>query len=142
MNRDRTAAQLRLDEGCKPHAYKDSLGFLTIGIGHLVDLRKGGGLRPDEIELIFQNDITEKWQELVKRAPWVLRLNEPRQAAVLNMAFQMGVDGLLEFKKTIYHIQNSMWKEAYLAMLDSTWAKQTPARAERVATQMRDGEWL
>ena len=52
--------QLRRDEGVVEHAYIDSEGWTTIGVGRLIDKRKGGRLRDDEIEYLLQNDITEK----------------------------------------------------------------------------------
>ena len=52
--------QLKRDEGVVAHAYEDTLGFLTIGVGHLIDGRRGGGLSPDEIDYILTNDIAEK----------------------------------------------------------------------------------
>lgn len=49
------AAQIRIDEGVRPLPYKDSEGYWTVGIGRMIDLRLGGGLRPDEIELLQTN---------------------------------------------------------------------------------------
>ena len=42
MDRDKIEKDLTIDEGRVSHVYKDSLGYYTIGIGHLVDQRKGG----------------------------------------------------------------------------------------------------
>ncbi len=42
--------QLRRDEGEVLHAYQDSLGYWTIGIGVLIDKRKGGGITKAESE--------------------------------------------------------------------------------------------
>lgn len=41
--------QLIRDEGNVPYAYSDSLGYLTIGVGFLIDKRKGGRL-PEAVE--------------------------------------------------------------------------------------------
>ena len=40
---------LEFEEGKKSFAYKDHLGFDTIGIGFLVDERKGGQGLPDSV---------------------------------------------------------------------------------------------
>ena len=45
-------AQLRREEGSIPHAYQDHLGFWTIGVGRLIDERKGGGLSPEDVAAI------------------------------------------------------------------------------------------
>lgn len=134
-------SQLREDEGEVLHAYKDSEGYLTIGIGTLIDKRKGGGLLPEESAFIFQNRMRILKDRIRKALPWFDELDVVRQGVLLNMAFQMGVDGLLKFKNTLRHVQARQWTAASVGMLDSLWAKQTPERAERLAEQMRTGVW-
>ena len=46
---------LDTDEGVIPYAYKDSLGFLTIARGIVIDQLKGGKLFPEEIAFINRN---------------------------------------------------------------------------------------
>lgn len=134
--------QLRGDEGVKPHAYQDHLGFWTIGVGRLVDKRKpGSGLRPAEIDMLLANDIADREQELSHRLPWFSKLDAARQGVLLNMAFQLGVDGLLAFKITLALVEAGQYAEAANQMLKSLWARQTPQRAERMAKQMATGEW-
>ena len=88
-------SQLRRDEGEVLHAYVDSLGFLTIGVGILIDKRKGGGLLPEESEFIFNNRLRLINEALSKRIPWISKLDPARRGVLINMAFQMGIDGLL-----------------------------------------------
>lgn len=134
--------QLKGDEGVKACVYKDHLGFDTIGCGRLVDSRKpGAGLRPVEIDFLLQNDIEDRTGQLTKRLPWFENLDEVRQGALLNMAFQLGVDGLLGFKNTLKMVEDGRYSEAADNMLLSKWAQQTPARAKRMAEQMRTGQW-
>lgn len=134
-------AQLKRDEGEVLHAYQDTLGFWTIGIGILVDKRKGGGLRPEESEFIFRNRLKLIDAELNDRLPWITKLDPARRGVLVNMAFQMGVSGLLGFKNTLALIEGGKYQEAAKAMLESKWAKQTPARANRLSRQMADGVW-
>lgn len=133
--------QLREFEGVIPHAYQDHLGFWTIGVGRLIDKRKGGGLTNDEIDYLLDNDIARKSDEVFSRLPWVKTLNEPRQAVVIGMAFQMGIAGLLGFKNTLRAMQEGRFADAAQGMLNSKWAQQTPERAKRLANQMERGEW-
>lgn len=135
------ARQLELEEGNVPHAYQDHLGFWTIGIGRLIDKRKGGRLRPDEIALLLSNDIKEKTAEVLAALPWVASLDEPRQAVIIGMAFQMGTSGLLKFRNTLRAVQEGRYADAARGMLASLWARQTPDRAARMAAQMRLGAW-
>lgn len=135
------ATQLRHEEGSVPHAYQDHLGYWTIGVGRLIDRRKGGGLSPDEIDYLLSNDITAKTREVFTALPWARELNEARQAVLIGMAFQMGTAGLLGFKNTLKHVQAGRWTQAATGMLASKWAEQTPGRAARMARQMETGEW-
>ncbi len=134
------ARQLRGDEDERPCVYKDHLGYYTIGIGRLVDERKpGAGLRPVEMQFMLNNDIDDRIESLTRRLPWFQDLDSNRQAVLLNMSFQLGVDGLLGFVHTLELIKEGKYENAAHAMLQSKWAKQTPARAKRMAEQMRTG---
>ena len=136
-----TYEQLKRDEGEVLHAYKDSLGFLTIGIGILIDKRKDGALRPEESEFIFRNRLRILDAELASKLPWITKLDPARKGVLINMAFQMGVTGLLGFKSTLALVQSGKYREAASGMLQSKWASQTPARAQRLSNQMATGEW-
>ena len=133
--------QLIREEGAESCAYQDSLGFWTIGVGRLIDPKKGGGLSQDEIEYLLDNDIKAKTREVLTALPWASRLSEPRQAVLIGMAFQMGLRGLLQFKRMLSAVEDGQFAEAAAEMLDSAWAKQTFGRAARMAKQMETGEW-
>lgn len=133
---------MRADEGEVLHAYQDHLGYWTIGVGRLIDKRKGGGITPEESACLLSNDIDKRLVELDRRLPWFKRLSEPRQGVLLNMSFQMGVDGLLGFRNTLAMVQSGDYAGAADGMLQSVWAQQTPARAKRMSEQMRTGRWV
>ena len=135
--------QLKRDEGTRATAYTDSMGWLTIGVGRLIDSRKpGAGLRPDEIDYLLHNDIADRVQALTKALPWFAKLDQARQGVLINMAFQLGMDGLLAFRQTLGLVRDGKYAEAAVQMLKSKWATtQTPERAKRLAEQMRTGEW-
>ena len=133
--------QLKDFEGYVPYAYPDSLGFLTIGVGRLIDKRKGGRLSPDEINLMLDNDIAEKRAQVFDKLPWAASLNEPRNAVLVGMCFQMGIDGLLGFSQTLAAIRDGHYDHAAEQLLQSAWATQTPARAKRMSRQIATGEW-
>ena len=134
--------QLKRDEGVRQVAYQDSLGLWTIGVGRLIDGRRvGAGLRIKEIEQMLLNDIADREQALRLSLPWFDSLDEVRQAVLVNMAFQLGVVGLLQFKDTLNRVREGDYAGAAAAMLQSKWASQTPERAKRVAKQMETGAW-
>lgn len=133
--------QLRRDEGEVLSAYQDHLGYWTIGVGRLIDKRKGGGLTTDESAYLLNNDADKRVAELRSRLPWTQKLDDVRFGALVNMSFQLGVDGLLGFKNTLALIEEGKYTFAADNMLKSKWADQTPARAKRLAVQMRTGVW-
>lgn len=139
--------QLNRDEGevkrnGKHVMYRDYLGFATLGIGRLIDERRGGGLTDEEAEYLLKNDVTRVALELSKNLSWWPSLDHVRQSALINMAFQLGVNGLLNFKKTLSLVAAGKYAEASKEALRSTWAKQTPSRARRVTEQLETGEWV
>jgi len=133
--------QIKNDEGLVLHAYTDSLGFLTIGYGRLIDKRKNGGISKQEAEYLLSHDISYKLGQLYAQLPWMTKLNDARKGVLLNMGFQLGVAGLMGFKNTLAKIEVGDYEGASVNMLQSKWATQTPARAQRMAEQMRTGQW-
>lgn len=139
MNLDLLIAELSRDEGRVAHAYQDHLGFWTIGVGHLIDKRRNGGLPDPFIDRLLEYDIAEKAAQLDTALPWWRDLSDARQRALLNMCFQLGINGLLKFKNTLGFIKSGEWQEAHDALLQSKLAEQTPARAKRVAEMILKG---
>lgn len=133
--------QLRDEEGEVLNAYQDHLGYWTIGVGRLIDKRKGGGITKEESEYLLSNDISKVNSQLDANIPWWRKLDEPRQAVLQGMAFQMGIVNLLGFKNTLRMIEAADYEAAGDGMLNSLWAKQTPGRANRMSKQMKTGEW-
>lgn len=140
---DRLMRQLLRDEGSSPHVYNDTLGFATIGVGRLVDARKGGssGLRPAEINMLLANDIDDRLHGLAVKLPWFSSLDQARQGALVNMAFQLGTNGLMQFTQMLAAMRDGHFDHAASLALDSVWAKQTPERAKRISAQIASGAW-
>ena len=133
--------QLRRDEGEVLHAYADSLSYLTIGVGRLIDQRKGGGITQDESAYLLANDIRSKTGEVIMALPWSAHIDPVRFGVLQNMAFQMGIAGLLGFKNTLKFIEAGEYTKAGDNMRKSKWHSQTPARCERLIKQLITGEW-
>lgn len=137
--RDSLLSMLRRHEGFVGHAYQDHLGYWTIGYGRLIDERRGGGISRDEGEFLLNNDVQAVIEQLNDHLPWWAHLDQARQTALVNMAFQLGVDGLLQFRNTLHLLQNERWKHAAREALNSRWATQTPRRAHEIAEILRTG---
>ena len=128
------------DEGFIDHAYQDLLGYWTIGFGRLIDARRGGGISRAEAEMLLDNDIAAKTAELRAALPWIDQLDEPRREVLINMAFNLGVPGLLGFKLTLRYVREGDYDLAAREMLASKWLAQVGERAVRLARQMATGE--
>lgn len=131
--------QLVRDEGERFKPYRDSVGKLTIGVGRNLD---DVGISSDESRLFLQNDIVRAVNSLNEKLPWVGQLDEIRQAVLINMCFNLGIDGLLKFKQTLTLVQQGDYPGAADEMLRSTWATQIGPRALRLSRQMREGVWV
>lgn len=133
-------AQLERHEGYRRAVYNDSLGYATIGIGRLVDGRKGGGITKEEARYLLANDVATKMADLDRALPWWRNLSEIRQRVMVDLAFNLGIHGLLSFKNTLKAIHDGDWSQAADGMLASKWATQVGSRAIRLAFMMRTGE--
>jgi lysozyme len=140
MNVEKISAMLVREEGERLSAYQDHLGYWTIGVGRLIDERRGGGISRAESRILLANDIRAKGIA-AESYPWFAGLDEARQAVVVGMIFQMGAAGFAGFRNTIARIEAGDYTEAAAGMLRSKWARQTPERAGRMAEIMRTGEW-
>jgi lysozyme len=78
---------------------------------------------------------------LDQKIPWYLGIGWARQAVLLNMGFNLGVTGLLKFKKMLAACQSMDFKRAAAEMRSSAWAGQVKSRAEELIKQMETGAW-
>lgn len=139
--KDLLTKQLRRDEGERLSAYQDHLGFWTIGVGRLIDSRRGGGITAEESAMLLSNDIDVRVKALELHLPWFKDLDDARKGVLVNMAFQLGITGLLGFKNTLEAVRTGKYAQAAKGMRESKWYSQTPNRAERLAKQMEEGVW-
>lgn len=131
---------LPTDEGRVPYAYQDSLGFWTIGVGILIDKRKGGRLLPEEIDFILANRAKKVLAGVIGE-PWypAVANDAVRLAGILNMQFQLGSESDEAFANSFKFIAARDWTKAGQNLRQSLWAKQTPARANRVIAMIETG---
>ena len=90
---------------------------------------------------MLERDILDFEQQLLNEIPDVYNgLDEVRQSVLLNMCFNLGIKGLLEFKNTLAFIDAGDWERAANGMLASKWAKQVGKRAIELSELMRKGK--
>ncbi len=137
---ERIIDRLVTDEGEILHAYPDHMGFLTIGVGRLIDQRKGGGITTEESRYLLANDI-RKWVAIAGQWDWFADLDWQRQGVLICMLHQLGARGVAGFRKMLDALARKDYETAAAEMLSSSWRAQTPQRCELMAQIMRTGEW-
>jgi lysozyme len=129
---------LSLHEGRTSKLYLDTKGIETIGVGrNLRDV----GLRSDEIDYLFQNDLSEALEQLDTHLAAFAALDEVRQAVLIDMCFNLGWERLSGFALTLHFISTGNYDGAADEMLRSAWATQVGKRATRLSQMMKTGQW-
>lgn len=128
---------LKVEEGWRPHVYPDSLGFATLGYGFLVDSRRGAGIPKPVADYWLAYVIGMNRVELDQKLPWLQSQPQDVQDALVLMAYQIGVTGVLGFHRMLEALQSGNRPEAAAQLLDSELHKQTPARTERLAAKLK-----
>lgn len=130
-------AQLKLDEGFKGRPYLDSRSIVTIGYGRNLD---DHGISEPEAAVMLGNDIASALSALRLKIGAFDSFSEARQAALLNMCFNMGIAKLMTFQKMIAALENNDPYTAGKEMKESTWYSQVHAkRADPLIAQMQTG---
>ena len=128
--------ELIRDEGIRLKFYFDSVGVPTIGVGRNLRDR---GITFEEASYLLMNDIKAVQSALAKDLTWYLRLDPVRRRVLENLGFNVGPAGLLGFRKMLAACEAGDYEQAAIEMLDSKWATQVGARAQRLAVMMRTG---
>lgn len=121
--------QLERDEGFRAKPYQCSEGVWTFGHGFTF-------LTRDESREVLRMKVTKLERELRSS---IKNLSPARQDVLINMAFNLGVGGLYNFKMMWNAIYSGDYDRAADEMLDSKWARQVKGRATRLADEMRKG---
>ena len=123
--------EIKQEEGFSGTVYKCTEGFDTVGYGTKLPLTK------EESELILNHRLNQTKAQLTSYL-YDLDIKQEAWDILFNMAYQLGVNGVLKFKKMIEALRSKDYKEASKQGLDSLWAKQTPNRANRLMKRMSE----
>jgi len=132
--------QLKRHEGVKTHAYKDHLGYITVGVGRCLEDGIGVGLSEDEIDYLLLNDIKRCSLELNTEFDWFSGLDAVRKDAMINLCFNVGLPRLKGFVKALAAMEVQDYGTAADEFFDSRWATQVGNRAVEVCAMIRTGE--
>lgn len=134
-------------EGCTLTAKPDAKSAWSIGRGHDIPAPEDPKNPPtwtqqqadDQFEIDYRAATSHACQ-VVGPGVWTT-LNAPRQAALADMAFELGAHGLGEFHGMLTAVRARDWATAKRECLDSDYAKQVPNRAAVVADILVGGTW-
>lgn len=130
------------EEGRRAQPYYDSLGYVTVGVGHLCDPRRPCPMPEHVIDALLDHDLAEA-RESASHLPGWSRLNEVQQAVLVSMVFQIGVAGVRGFRKMLEALAAGDFRAAAREGRDSKWARaDTPRRAERQMRMLETGLWV
>lgn len=136
--------ELRFDEGVRYTPYLDSRGNPTVGVGHNLNASPlpAGWTYPltdDQVNQLMDADLLNVYHDLDRDLPWWEQLCDVRQRVMCNMAFNMGINGLMTFRNTLLAIRQGRYADAASGMKKSLWAQEVGDRAARLARMMLDG---
>ena len=128
--------QLILHEGLRLKPYRCTAGKLTIGVGRNLDNK---GITYDEAMFLLRNDIEEVTRQL-ELFGWYVALGPVRRKVLIDMAFNLGMAGLMGFKQMIEALKQGDYERAADEMVNSRWYGQVGERGRRLERMMRTGE--
>ncbi len=134
---DKTKLQdeLARDEGYRDKPYKDSVGILTIGYGHNLNIP----MCKEALQVQLTHDIRVHLEEC-RGLPYWDTLDPVRRRVVCNMVFNLGMRRFLKFNRLNIALLNGNYNSAAVEMMDSKWFNQVGNRAERLVKTMETGE--
>lgn len=126
---------IKENEGFEGGMYKCPAKKLTIGYGFNLEAIE----MPRHVADLWLLHIVKKTEKALDDYYFFRKLNEPRKAVILDMAYQMGIFGVSKFRDMISAINADKYELAAKEMLNSRYARQTPNRAKRNAEIMKTG---
>jgi len=141
MNLEQIKQDLRKHEGWVPWAYRDSLGYLTIGYGFLVDPTRGGSM-PREVGEFWLNFELQELEKSRPQWPWWPTIGDARQQVLTCLMYNMGVDKLLTFKNMLAFLAGGNYTAAADELKNSAWYRQVGVdRGDLYCKILQSGEW-
>jgi lysozyme len=152
-------SQIKRQEGFSGTPYKCSQGFLTIGYGWNLDTHPFSDAENEmigwerdfnidpmtegEAAILLNNCLSKLAVRLADRFKWFNEAQYERRCVLINLAYNLGVDGLCKFKKMLSAFESKDYNMAAAEMFDSKWRRDVGAtRATELILQMATGCWF
>lgn len=134
----RLVDQIKEEEGFSPTLYKCPSGKYTIGYGRNLEENP---LTEEEAQYLLLRDIQKAWNACSDSIGFFKDLDDVRKCALVDMAFNMGIRGLLRFVRTLEALSHGNYPVAAAGIRSSLYASQVGKRAERIANMIETGHW-
>jgi lysozyme len=142
MNIELCKEQIKRHEGEVLNIYEDSLGYKTLGVGHLCkpedpeyDWAVGTSVSQEVVDMYYEDDFDKHYMEAIhvfgNHEDWD-ELPEVIQRVLVNMCFNLGGSRLSKFRNMLKACRNHDWKEMAVQMEDSRWYKQVGRRSKEL----------
>ena len=142
MNVELCKEEIKRHEGEVLEIYEDSLGYKTLGIGHLCQPEDpeykwevGTKVPQEVVDMYYENDFEKHYMEAIhvfgSQEDWD-KLPEVIQRVLVNMCFNLGGSRLSKFRNMLKACRNHDWKTMAVEMEDSRWYNQVGGRSREL----------
>jgi len=148
MNIEKCKAEIKRHEGEVLEVYKDSLGYKTLGVGHLCqpndpeyDWDIGTSVTQEVVDLYYEDDFKKHLDEAVHvygSEQAFYDLPEDIQHVLVNMCFNLGGNRLSNFRNMLDACRKHEWERMAAEMEDSRWFKQVGRRSLELQALVRN----
>lgn len=139
------AEVIKLHEGFSSKSYKCAAGQWTQGYGRQTKPNRQK-ISEHTAYVWLLEDIQEIVVLLDEKIPWWRTLNSTRQQVLINLVYNVGLDGALKFKGFLSAIKTRQYTKAskellYVGSKKSKYYKQVGPRAVHLAYAIKSGKW-
>ena len=142
MNIELCKAEIKRHEGEVLKIYMDSLGYKTLGVGHLCqpndpeyDWEVGTPVTQEVVDMYYEDDFKKHYMEAIHvfgNQEEFNNLPEIIQRVLVNMCFNLGGSRLSKFRNMLKACREHNWKEMSVQMQDSRWYRQVGRRSKEL----------
>ena len=139
MNIEQCKAEIKRHEGEVLEIYNDSLGYKTLGVGHLCQPNDieysweiGTPVSQEVVDKYYEQDFHKHYYEAVHvfgSEEGFNNLPEEIQRVLVNMCFNLGGTRLSKFRNMLKACKEHDWSEMARQMEDSRWFRQVGRRS-------------
>ena len=127
--------RIKKNEGFSSAPYKDQLGFLTIGYGHLILSGEKYLTETKQTKAKLEKLFIQDFKNALKNYKKYLKKNisnKKDEELLIEMVFQMGIINVLKFKNLLGNMKKNNKHLVCFEMMKSLWYRQTPNRVKNL----------